>query len=137
MSGRLLDKYATDRRTVTESTEAESEAPESFGAFGFLRGVHDRATMLELRYKNGNIDAFPYAWLTRASFDPSEGITLRFGSETITLVGRNLNAEARPNVRLFAAIVSHRVPWIEEADRPTAISSSQQAIIIESIAVKP
>jgi hypothetical protein len=43
------------------------------GAFGFLRGVRDRAVMLELRWKDGSVVAFAYAWLERAGFDPSEG----------------------------------------------------------------
>ncbi len=80
---------------------------------------------------------FPgYAWLEHAEFDPSEGIMLQFGGRKVRITGRNLNAEARPNVRLFAAIVRHRVPWIHEADEPTALAAPRTAIVIEGIDVK-
>ncbi len=77
--------------------------------------------MLELRHKDGSVSAFSYAWLERAEFDPSEGISLHFAGKTVLITGRYLNAEARPNVRLFAGIVRHRVPWIQEAGGPTAM----------------
>ena len=78
---------------------------DDFGAFGWLRGVQERAIMLEIRRKDGSITARGYSWLQGADFEPSTGITLNFSGEKITIAGRNLNAEARPNVRLFAGIV--------------------------------
>jgi len=137
MSGELLRKYAGGKAAeVDNDAPDETESLVDLQAFGLLRGIRDRAIMLELRHKDGSIDGFPYAWLSRASFDPSEGITLRFGSETVKITGRNLNAEVRPNVRLFDAIVRHRVPYIQEADGPTMLSSHRQAIVVESITVK-
>jgi len=73
--------------------------------------------MLELRKKDGGIVAFAYHWLERAEFDPSQGITLRFGPQKVKSAGRNPNGKVSPHVRLFAGIVRHRVPWIQEADR--------------------
>lgn len=32
-------------------------------AFGFLRGLRERSLSIELRYRNGNSEAFPYSWL--------------------------------------------------------------------------
>ena len=61
-----------------------------------MRGVRDRAIMLELRRKNGNVLAIGYGWLERAEFDPSEGITLHLVGQKIRIKGRNLNDEARP-----------------------------------------
>ncbi len=92
--------------------------------------------MLELRYKNGNIDAFPYAWLNRASFDPSEGIILRFGSETVTVAGQNLNGEMRTQVRLFDGIVRHRVPWVREADRAAQLEAPDGSVVIDVLKIK-
>ena len=134
MSGSLLNKYSTSLRMEPGSVEIESESLENCGAFGFLRGIHERSLMLELRHKDGNIEGFPYAWLTRASFDPSEGITLRFGAETIKITGRNLNLDVRPNVQLFAGILRHRVSWIQEADQAATLNSGNHDIIIERIA---
>lgn len=137
MSGDLLRKYGGGKHA-----EADTHVTDEIGdvddlqAFGLMRGIRDRAIMLELRHKDGSIDGFPYAWLGRASFDPSDGITLRFGGDTIKIRGRNLNAEVRPNVRLFDAIVRQRVSFIQEADGPTMLSAPRQALVVESITVK-
>ena len=89
--------------------------------------------MLELRKKDGNILAVGYAWLDKAEFNPSLGITLSLGGQKITIRGRNLNAESRPNVRLFQGICRHRVPWIQEADEPTIMEAQNQGILVEEI----
>jgi len=132
----MLERY-TSRRvepTVPAATVSDdNEGADDFGAFGWLRGVRDRAIMLELRHRNGRISAFGYAWLERAEFDPSEGITLQFAGRSVKIAGRNLNSEIRPNLRLFAGIMRHRVPWIQEADGPTAMSAAKDAVVIEEI----
>jgi hypothetical protein len=134
MKGRVLQQYLQPKPGPAEADDpASADGPDDLGAFGFLRGTHYRALMLELRYKNGNIEGLPYAWLTRASFDPSEGITLRFGSEIIKIVGRNFNTEIRPNVRLFSAILRHRVPWIQQADQSSLLTLPPAAVVIEQI----
>jgi hypothetical protein len=114
----------------------EGEGVEDLIAFGWLRGVQERAIMLEIRHKDGRITAKGYSWLQSAEFDPSSGITLNFSGETIRIAGRNLNAEARPNIRLFAGILRHRVPWIQEADGADVIQAAKDAAAIESIKVK-
>jgi len=115
---------------------AESDGTEDLGSFGWLRGVRDRALMLEVRHHNGNVSGFGYAWLDRVDFDPSEGITLHFSGKTVKVIGRNLNAELRPNVRLVAGILRHRVPWIQEADEATAISTPRGKPVIERLEIK-
>ena len=89
--------------------------------------------MLELRRRDGTISAFAYAWLDHAELEPSVGIRLHFGGHCVSITGRNLNAEIRPNVRLFAAIVRHRVPWLREADGTTAFQAEPGAVVIERI----
>ena len=135
MTDSLLNKYI--QRSPSDATEnsllSDLEPLEDLGSFGWLRGVRDRAVMLELRKKDGNILAVGYAWLDKAEFDPSVGITLHIGSQTIKLRGRNLNTEARPNVRLFQGITRHRVPWIQEADEPTAMEAQGQGTLVEEI----
>ena len=112
----------------------EVEPLDDLDTFGWLRGVRDRAVMLALRKKDGNILAGGRAWLDKAEFDPSVGITLHIGGQTITLRGRNLNAEIRPNVRLFQGITRHCVPWIQEADEPTTMEAHDTGILVEEIA---
>ena len=134
MKDSVLQKYTGGKQAASEPALAdESDGLDDLGAFGFLRGIRDRAIMLELRRRDGSVTALGYAWLSKSVFDPSEGITLHFGAETVKISGRNLNSEIRPNVRLFAAIVRHRVPWVQEADEPTALTSSRNALVIEGI----
>jgi hypothetical protein len=134
MSDRILPKFAAraEARVEPELLD-ELDTTDDFGAFGWLRGAHDRAVMLELRKKNGNILAVGYSWLEKAEFDPSEGITLFLGGQKITIKGRNLNAESDSRVRLFQGITRHRVPWIQEADQPRRLQASQTATVVEAI----
>ena len=136
MSDRILHRYL-DIKNKTEPAASvdEPETADDLGAFGYLRGIRDRAIMLELRHCNGMIQAFAYALLERAEFDPSDGITLQFAGKTVRIAGRNLNSDSRSNVRLFAGIVRHRVPWIQEADGPMALEASEQATVIDELDV--
>lgn len=135
MSDRLLDKYINPKADKNRPVDADddNDATDDFGSFGWLRGIRDRAIMLQLRRKNGNIDAPSYSLLERAEFDPSEGITLYFVGHQVRIRGRNLNKELRPSIRLFEGITRHRVPWLQEADETTAISAAADQTIIESI----
>jgi hypothetical protein len=133
MESDLLDRHLPSR-SVVPLRESEDQ-PADLGAFGCLRGVRDRALMLELRRKDGSVTAFPYAWLERADFDPSQGITLRFGPQKVQIAGRNLNTDLRQSACLFAGIVRHRVPWIQEAERPAAMGADWEAVVIEAISV--
>jgi hypothetical protein len=137
MTDRPLDKYlsrnSSDRDGGhTDSRITEEDATDDLGCFGWLRGVRDRAVMLELRKKDGTIAAFSYAYLERADFDPSEGITLYVMGRTIRIKGRNLNGEARPQVRLFGGITRHRVPWIQEC-RAEGSARADDAPVVDSV----
>jgi hypothetical protein len=134
MCDKILQKYTgkSGEKFSESGATDEPEIADDLGAFGWLRG-RDRAIMLELRKKNGNILAIGYSWLERVEFDPSEGITLHVVGQTIRIKGRNLNGEARPNVRLFQGITRHKVPWIQEADEPAELQADKSATVIERI----
>jgi hypothetical protein len=136
MIDKHLEEYASKRNHNGSSASVETDAVEDCTAFGYLRGVQDRAIMLEIRHKDGRVTAKGYSWLQSAEFDGSNGITLNFSGETVTIAGRNLNAESRPNVRLFAGILRHRVQWIQEADEPTVIEATKDAVVIERVQLK-
>jgi len=137
MSDRVLEKYVTAKAPPSAKQAAEeTDSPEDLGSFGLLRGIRERAISLELRLKGGNIEAFPYAYLSHARFDPSEGIELQFGGKSVRIAGQNLGAEVRPNITLFSGIVRHRIAWIAEADEPTAMSAPRGAVIVDEISVK-
>ena len=87
MTDSVLTKYT---RKPDDSGEA-TEADEDLGSFGWLRGMRERATMLELRDKDGNITAIGYAYIEKMEFDPSVGITLHALGKVIKIEGRNLN----------------------------------------------
>ena len=134
-SDSLLGRYTRPLPPSRDRYDAEldQEPHDDCGAFGWLRGVRDRALMLELRRKDGSIKALGYAWLQLAEFDPSTGITLLFPAATVRLIGRNLNAESRPHVRLFDGLIRHRVPFVQEADESTLMRSSQNDTLVERI----
>jgi hypothetical protein len=137
MTDSILNRYIDRRAEASQVETAEADGFDDLGSFGWLRGVRDRAIMLELRHKDGTVSAFGYAWLERAEFDASDGISLHFAGKTVQITGRYLNAEARPNVRLFAGIVRHRVPWIQEAGGTAAMATAKGTAIVDSISVKP
>jgi hypothetical protein len=112
---------------------ADSVAVDDLHSFGWLRGIRDRATMLELRKKTGGCLAIGYSWIERVEFDPTEGITLHVHGEKIRIKGRNLNSEVRPEVRLFQGIARHRVAWIQEAGRSAGMNGAERVTIVEEI----
>lgn len=135
MFDKAVDPFAP-RRKDNGAVSMDGDGIEDLVAFGWLRGVQERAIMLEIRHKDGRVTAKGYSWLQSAEFDPSTGITLNFSGEKVTIAGRNLNAEARPNVRLFAGILRHRVPWIQEADGATVLQAAKVAVLVEEVRMK-
>jgi hypothetical protein len=135
MTDDVLDKYVKGRNAKEHSPADEEDTIEVPG-FGWLRGIRDTAIMLEIRHRDGHITAFSYNVLDRAEFDPSDGITLKFAGVLVRIMGRNLNVEARPHLRLFEGITRHRVSWIQEADEPTAMEAPKEATVIEEVEVK-
>jgi hypothetical protein len=137
MKDSVLNRFNSIRRDDPEDDPTvESEQLDDLGAFGFLRGAHDRALMLELRFRDGSATGFPYTYLARVDFDPSTGIVLRFGGHTVTITGRNLSAKVPPNVQLHRMILRHRVPWIQQADGATAMAAPKGLLVIEGIKVE-
>lgn len=127
----LLERYIGGR-DARANEQPDSDCADC-RAFGWLRGVRDFARMLELRRRDGNIVAVDYARLERAEYNPSEGITLTVGGQTIRIKGRNLNAEVRPSVRLFEGITRHRVSFIREADRSAGLQAGERETVVDAI----
>jgi hypothetical protein len=136
VSGEIAKRIIASRQADMGGGPPDDEVEDCAPSFGFLRGSKERAQMFEIRYHDGKLEAFTYSWLDHAIFDPSEGITLHFSRKKVRLTGRNLNAEVRPNLRLWEAILRHRVPWIKEADEPTALSAPRHALVIERVVVE-
>ncbi len=111
----------------------EESCIEDLKAFGWLHGLREKAIMLELRFKTGDIACFAYSLLERADFDPSGGIILQFAGASIRIVGRHLNTEVRPSIRLFSGIIHHRVAWIQECDFGDADLPDGTAVVNEIV----
>ena len=126
----VLTPFSKKLATAPARAEADGETIENFGPFHFLRGIRDRSIMLQLCRKDGDIVALSYGLLDRADFNPSVGITLKFGAQRVKIMGRNLNAEVRPHVRLFEGIVRHRVTLVREMDEPTFMAADRQAVVV-------
>jgi hypothetical protein len=132
MSESLLEKYTT-RALADRAETIESDAADDLGCFGLLRGVRDRAVMLELRKRSGHVLAIGYGYLERAEFDPSEGIILHALGRSIKLKGRNLNGGANSAVTLFGGICRHRVPWVQEASRGAVLRVADSTPVVDAI----
>jgi hypothetical protein len=135
----MTDKFVRRRGRLSEDRfelvpSADGGAVDDFHSFGWLRGVRERASMLELRKKSGNVLAVAYSWIERVEFDPTEGIILRVRNDAIRIKGRNLNAEVRPEVRLFRGIARHRIAWVEETESQARMSGPQLSVVIDEIA---
>jgi hypothetical protein len=77
--------------------QAEKDAPEeeSCPAFGYLRGIKDRALAVEFRLRDGNSEWYSYSLLASWQHNPSAGLLLKFTGDVVTLVlihGSNLGA---------------------------------------------
>jgi hypothetical protein len=145
---RLLDRYTAKPAELTPggssssgalADAATSEVPDDLGCFGWLRGVKDRAVMLELHRRTGDIVAVGYAWIERIEFDPSEGLHIFALGKDIHITGQRLGHELRPGVSLLGGLCRHRVPWIREAQSheiPGALNSGTDAVVVDQIKLR-
>jgi hypothetical protein len=115
----------------------DPETTDDYGAFGWLRGVRDRAFYLEIRKKDGSVIALGYPWLESVAFNPSEGMMLTFAGRKVTIRGRNLRQPAKDNVALLNGILRHKVPWVQEAQHSVSMWSDKTAtMMIEEIHIE-
>ncbi len=78
---------------ILQSKEGDTEGVAACKAFGYLRSIRDHAAAVEFRFRNGNSMWFPYTWLGNWSFNPSEGLLVKFSGDLVYLVlikGSNL-----------------------------------------------
>lgn len=100
--------------------ESNDEAGEgSCSAFGYLRGIRERADAVEFRFQNGNSVWFPYSWLGEWKFNPSHGLLLKFSGDLVYLVlirGSNLDrplGDTTTNLTT-SGLQRHRIVWMRE-----------------------
>jgi hypothetical protein len=134
MSDSVLDKYGI-RSAASDTALGDTEQLEDCGSFGYLRGLHDRALFLELRFKSGDVSAFSYGTLVRIDFNRSDGIVLQFAGASVRITGQHLDAEPRPGLRLLSGILRHRITWIQEQRAISATERMHNQPSIEHLVV--
>jgi hypothetical protein len=111
---------------------------DSCAAFGFLRGHHERAVMVEFRLRNGNSEWFAYSCLVSFRHNPSAGLLLRFTGDVLTLVlvaGSNLDAPVgEGTVNLTdRGLQRHRVTFVREMDEQELRRTGDSGPTIDAI----
>jgi hypothetical protein len=94
---------------------------ESCPAFGFLRGVNERSLAVEMRFRGGDREWFPYSLLASWRYNPSAGLLLKFTGDVVTLVlirGSNLDAPVNQGAMNLTdrGLQRHRITWVREMD---------------------
>lgn len=123
---------AEQRAAAPEPVQEEEEC----AAFGYLRGVRDRALFVEFRFNDGNSESFPYSWLGPIKYNPSAGLLLKFVGDEISLVlleGSNLNAVVNGAVSLYSGLQRNRITWIREMSRPQLQKAGEGEVTVEHI----
>jgi hypothetical protein len=119
--------------------EKEKDTDEvSCPAYGFLRGLDQRALAVEFRFRNGNSDWFPYSLLASWRYDPSVGLLLKFTGDVVALAlirGSNLAAKAPgKDINLTdRGLQRHRILWIREMGEDEVRRSGEGEPTIDSI----
>ena len=146
--GEVLDFKQRNSHLTDFLFKGDKEAPQSdedleeesrCAAFGFLRGVRDRALALELRFQNGNTEFFPYSWLGPWQYNPSAGLLLKFTGDVVSLVlirGSNLDATVNQGaVSLPHGFQRHRITFVREMDEAETRKIGEAGPTIDGIEV--
>lgn len=106
-------------------------------AFGYLRGIRERALSIEFRFADGNSMASPYGWLGTMTYNPSAGLLLKFVGDQVYLVlleGSNVNTLVKDAVNLYdRGIQRHRVTWVREMSREQVERAGDGEVTISRI----
>lgn len=126
---------------ILQSKEGEAEGSEdSCAAFGYLRGIRDQGAAVEFRFRDGTSTWFPYNWLGKWQYHPTEGLLLKFSGDVVYLVlirGSNLDKPLKDgSINLtHAGLQRHRVLWLREMTPEEIRQVGRTGPTIESIEV--
>lgn len=126
-------KTILHRHAGTHDASPHADSIDDRGAFGTLRGVRDRATMIEFRKKDGSVLSLPYPAIEQILYTPDDGIRIRAGGRDIHLTGRNLNSADPERIGLLVALSRQLVLWIQETPRSVALDAEKTRVTIDSI----
>src|SRR5437899_1592262 len=86
------NRHAPER--AKEQNKSQDGEEESCRAFGYLRGLHERAEAVRFCFRDGNSLCLAYSWLGAWQHNPSVGLLAKFTGDVVTLVlirGSNLD----------------------------------------------
>jgi hypothetical protein len=138
----MRDRMGVPRTAVTTTAAQQNPPPENdtdeeeCAAFGYLRGIRDRALSLEFRLANGNSESHSYSWLGPMKYNPSAGLLLKLVGDMVYLVlleGSNLNTFVNGSVSLYSGIQRHRITWVREATSQQAARAGAGEVTVERI----
>lgn len=127
--------------SILQSKEQDGEGGEAeCAAFGYLRGIRDQASCLEIRFKAGNSTFFPYSQMGTWKYNPSEGLLLKFSGDVVYLVLIRGSSLAKPlkegSINLIqAGLQRHRVLWVKEMTEEEIRQVGESGPTIDSIEV--
>jgi len=132
------DRRPPHRQRLAGDKENDAEE-ETCPAFGYLRGIRDRALAVEFRFLNGNSAFFPYSWLGPWWHNPSVGLLLKFTGDVVTLVlirGSNLDALVNQSINLTdRGLQRHRITFIREMEEAEIRLVDEKGPTIDSIEI--
>jgi hypothetical protein len=126
---------------IFQPKEGDGDGEEaSCHAFGYLRGIREKAAALELRFRGGDSMWFPYNWLGTWQYNRSEGLLLKFSGDVVYLVlirGSNLDKPLHdgPINLTRAGLQRHRVLWLREMSPEEIRQAGNGGPTIDSIEV--
>ena len=135
------DKLRGSRPPQMGGVEIDDESDEeSCAAFGYLRGIREKADALEVRFKNGNSTWLPYNWLGSWKFDPSHGLLLKFSGDVVYLVlitGSNLDHPLLDSTTTLtrSGLQRRRIVWMREMTEDEIRRVGESGPTIDSIEV--
>jgi hypothetical protein len=132
--------HLAGRTGVPAADMKEDEGEDCCQAFGFLRGLHERALTVELRFRDGNRHGFAYSCFVEWWYNPSVGLLLKFTGDLVTLVligGSNLDAtiEGKGINLTERGIPRHRITWVREKEEDELRRAGEGVPTIDRIEV--
>lgn len=126
---------------ILQSKETDGDDGESScAAFGYLRGIRERADAVEFRFRDGNSTWFPYGWLGTWQFNPSYGLLIKFSGDVVYLVlirGSNLDrplSDTTTNLTT-SGLQRHRIVWMREMTEEESRQVGETGPTIDSIKI--
>jgi hypothetical protein len=101
--------------------EQKDKDEESVTAFGYLRGLRERAEAVRFVFRDGNSLCLPYSWLGPWQHIPAAGLLAKFTGDVVMLVlirGSNLDTLVNGAAINLTdrGLQRHRIVWVREMD---------------------